>query len=183
MWVVELAHREVISFGKGGWVRYESDTLRAPVFLRFDDHGGRLRAIEIFVADDDGLTTDLFHRLPLGRIEATVNDPDDVEGMRARLRLAGPDLRRAISYWSTSFGSHAPHTWVLDMFKAQHGDAPQPEQRPLSGGDVGRKFEFAVDLDLGPIEAGKRDRGDAFYRRVAEAYSDLAGLTACRPNR
>lgn len=145
------------------------------MYLRFEDRGGRLTPVDLFLADDSdrAITANLLRRLPLGRIEAMAQSNQDA--IRRGLLEPGPDLRRAAAYYSA--GSwvvdhpRRPDHWVARMFYAQipgsgEAQAPMPRRlrppRPSSPPDPTLKVPAA------------RPYGDAFYRHVAEVYSALA---------
>ena len=95
---------EQLSIGNGGWVRYESNELSFPVFVRFvqaDD--GRLVPVDLFLTNDQEHEALSLREVPFGRIQAWVNvEPDDV---LRKIAAPGPDLRTLISWFSRSVGS------------------------------------------------------------------------------
>lgn len=173
---------ERLRIGNGGWVLYSSTVLPA-LWVRFAEAAGRLRLVELFIADDAGLDTHTLRQLPLGRIEAWVNGPDAADSVRAHLAVPGPDLRRAAAYFDTTFGARETH-WVADMLAAQvkgsdvpqvpmpsrRARAPKPGWRPPPG--LRGLAEATLRLDV----PKSRSYGDDFYRQVATAYSALTRL-------
>lgn len=163
---------ESLSVGNGGWVRYQSQVLPDPVFLRFEDHDGRLVPVDLFLPSER-VTAATLRKVPLGRIEAWANEDPLV---RYGLTLPHVDLRTAASHFVTTFGHTATH-WVAEMLHSQlpgwEGERPKrlPLAKPL--GTVTYVFPSAL-IDVTPAEG--RDKGDAFYRRVAEVYREQSSL-------
>jgi hypothetical protein len=173
---------EHLRIGNGGWVCYTSGAL-PPVWARFREASGRLRLVELYTADEDGLDTGTLRRLPLGRLEAWVNAPDTAGMVRARLRIPGPDLRRAAAYFSHTVGPGGH--WVADMLHAQiqgsgvpqapmptpgRARAPEPGAARKAAARRAEAQRTALQLDV----PRTRRYGDGFYQQVAEAYSALA---------
>jgi hypothetical protein len=167
---------ERLTVGNDGWVRYRSDELPA-VYVRLapkDD--GRLAMTELYLADDDTLDVNRLRRIPLGRIEAWANG-SGAQMIRDRLGIPGPDLRRAVGYFKTTWGEapteeRPPRHWVEAMYWAQFDDAPVPQApEAKQRRSLGRR---SVVPDLRLVPPADRDRGDDFYRQVAEAYSAAA---------
>lgn len=173
----------LLSIGNGGWVRYEDAELDPSVFVRFADRDGRLVPIDMFLPAMDGLDAGLLRKVPLGVLQAWVNEPDIASDVRAHLAIAGPDLRTAASHFATNFGGKVDH-WVARMLRAQHESAPKSERvtpGPLSefGWDRRRRqkagathepVEIDARLDVPP----GRPYPDGFYKEVARVYSSLA---------
>ena len=67
--------RSRLSIGSGGWVRFMASDLPAAVYVRYEDRGGRLVAVELYVDPLEGapVSPDLLRQVPLGRIDAYVN--------------------------------------------------------------------------------------------------------------
>ena len=172
------ATHEMLTPGNGGWVRYQSDVLPVPVFARLEEREGRFVIVDLFVPapEGGGIDTTLLRSVPTARIEAWANSPD--ARMGASFLLPGPDLRRAVSYFSTSFNyrkGREPAHWVERMFHAQMPGTgeKQPKQAPLAAPMRDPLVLLAaVDATL-PVPTG-RSYGDDFYRLVAVAYSALA---------
>lgn len=178
------ATHERLTEGNGGWVRYQSDVLPVPVFVRLEDRGGRLVLADLFLpapTEGGGLDTTLLRAVPTARIEAWANTAGVAEGIRARLRLPGPDLRRAASYFSTTFGSRARPTWVTRMLKAQVPGSGEQQAKMLDLAEpMTDPLELLARVDAELDKAARlptptgRNYGDHFYQAVATAYSLLA---------
>lgn len=171
-----------LASGNGGWLRYEDGEDLPVVFLRVEDNEGRLRIADLFITDGR-VDAQMLRRLPLGRLEAWINEPDVAGPVRAHLGVPAPDLRRLVAYFDTTFGTRAgeprrPH-WVADAYWAQVPDsgvpqAPQmalrlwakrPPAPPALSDD---RHELVV---VGPHRTpSTRALGDAFYASVADAY-------------
>jgi len=171
---------ESLAEGNGGWVRYQSDSLsNVPVFVRLEDRDGRLVPVDVFITAIDGsIDTTVLRSIPMGRIEAWVNAPVPAEGIRARLPLPGPDLRRAASYFSTTIGALARKTWVSRMLSAQvkHSEEEQPAMLDLAT----HPSPLIIDIeDVNALLAMPEGRsyGEDFYRTVAGLYAQLARRT------
>ena len=163
--------------GRGGWVRYESDDLDVPVFVRFaPGSGGALEPVDLFLPSVGGpLSPTLLRRVPLGRIEAWVNaDPDFV--LRG-IRLPGPDLRRLAAHFDTQLGNDETH-WVALSMKAQEtGTNQAPAGELTSDKDDEPAARQPTHRDVRLDIPAARPYGDDFYRTVADAYRTVAGRT------
>jgi hypothetical protein len=166
---------ERLSYGNGGWVRYESDDLPCPAFVRFvraDD--GRLIPADLFLTDEQGLDAGLIRKVPLGRIQASVNLRP--EFVRLKMKRPSPDLRRLVSYFATSLRhGHEHDDWVSRSLASQMGgsDEPMPKMLPLSNGSL----DPAPPLDKSEAVLAvptSRRFGDDFYREVAAVYVRVA---------
>ncbi len=162
----------MLSTGNGGWVRYESSDLEAPVFIRFERKGRRFVPVDLFMASDGGLSAPMLRMVPLGRIETWANTPEQADLLEASSRWPQVDLRTAISYFGTTFGARAKDDWVRRMLQPQHGE-PQPKPQPLSSG----RPKKAAPVDARLVVPTTRDKGDDFYRQVAGVYQQLAQQT------
>lgn len=172
---METTH-EQLTEGNGGWVRYQSNALSAPVFARLEDRAGRLVLVDLFLPAVDGtIDTTLLRAIPTGRIEAWANMPRVAESIRAALNLPAPDLRRAVSYFATSFGRRARRTWVTRMLAAQvdGSDEPQVEMLELAPRLIDPLFDLASVNARLAVPKG-RNYGDDFYKQVASIYARLA---------
>ncbi|MGO9288989.1 MAG: hypothetical protein ACLQIJ_09575 [Polyangia bacterium] len=166
---------ELLSYGNGGWVRYESDDLSCPAFVRFvtaDD--GRLIPADLFLSDEQGLDAELLRNVPLGRIQARVNLRPEL--VRLKIKRPGPDLRRLVSYFATRLPhGHEHDDWVSRSFASQMVgfDEPTPKMLPLSDGSP----EPAPRLDKSEAVLSvptSRTFGNDFYREVAAVYVRVA---------
>jgi hypothetical protein len=176
-----------LSVGNGGWVRFQSAALEpTAAFLRFREESGRLVIAELYVsAESLAMDPERIRRLPLGRIEAWVNEPDTAEQIRRRLDVPGPDLHRAIGSYATTFGQRRPPQeprplhWVERMYFAQiegsgEPQAPEPDlSRPLGSVLVETPEMPDAKLDV-PIA---RPYPTDFFRDVAKVYSALSAIT------
>lgn len=172
------ARHEVLREGNGGWVRYQSDVLATPVFVRLEDRDGRLVLVDLFVpSQGGGIDTTLLRSIPTGRIEAWCNHPDVAAGIRAGLKAPGPDLRRAVSYFDTTFNMNHPRRtnhWVARMMYAQVAGSDEPQAKM---GELEPRMPDPLRADPHlPVPAG-RNYGDDFYRLVAQRYAALATMT------
>lgn len=163
---------EELSFGNGGWARYRSPALPAPVMIRFADRAGRLVPVELYVDAGDGqVDAKLLRTLPLGRIEAWVNRADSP--LRARLEIPGPDLRRLAGHYAWGSFGKATH-WVARSMAAQirgSGEAQAPLAKPppaLVEEEAPPPGWFHLEVPTG------RDHGDEFYEELADRYGVAA---------
>lgn len=76
---------ERLSVGNGGWVR--SREVGANVWVRLVDDDGRLVPVDLFLEVDEPHVLDakVLRRVPLGRIEAAANAPDNAKVIRRRM--------------------------------------------------------------------------------------------------
>jgi len=172
--------------GYGGWVRYQSSAVRAPVFVRVEDRDGRLVLADLFVAAQGEGVVDatLLRSIPIGKIEAWVNDPKVAASIRKRMESPGPDLRRAVSYFESQFDRRHRQTWITKMLAAQiegsgedqpvmrNLDPPLPEFMVEDGKLM---VECRVEVPKG------RNHGDEFYCQVASIYSELLRFGSANP--
>jgi hypothetical protein len=177
-----------LSVGKRGWVRYQARSIEpTAVFVRFADEEGRLVVRELYVSAEGGpMDPEQVRRLPLGRIEAWVNEPDTAEVVRRHMPFPGADLRRAIAFYATTFGRRRdregkpaePH-WVERMHLAQieGSGEPQPPMRDLS------KPLGAIEIEMPDLPDARLDvptgrpYPNEFFNDVATVYSALAAIT------
>jgi len=134
--------------GDGGWLR------AGGAFVRFADQGKRLVATTVVIGGAEGLPidTDALRSVPLGRLEAWANGPG-AKALRAGLDRPGPDPAAAL-------GQAIP--------------APTRPSRPRSG----RKHLGTFDVTVLEVPTAPGDKGDAFYRQVADIYKDAASAGA-----
>ncbi len=173
---------ESLEVGNSGWCRWHAATLDSPVFVRFQDADGRLVIVDLFLAaEGHPLDANMLRRIPLGAIEQWVNaDETFALVVRGHLLFPGPDLRTAVSYFATTFGTDEPDHWVVHMFASQFDawDGPVPDQQSLQAPHQAMK-RAPLNPDEFRLEVpGARPFGDDFYRAVAQAYraASLAGV-------
>jgi hypothetical protein len=140
--------------GGGGWVKYSSPT--HTLFVRCVERDDRLVPVELLTADEAGLRTAAFRKLPLFRIEAWVNQPETSEVICRRMSEPAPDPRAELEAQITRR--------VVQGKVAGHIG--------LSGGltvePAGRPPDANLDVPLA------RPYGDEFYRQVTAVYERLA---------
>lgn len=178
---VEIHHHLVV--GNGGWVRWTSGDRVG--YIRFStEPGERHVPTELYLPTDGLLTAASLRTLPLGRIEAWVNEPDTAQSLELRGRLPGVDLQRAAAHFATYFDFHntraateawpdglIKETWVMEMFWAQEGHVdqqPMPKPSP---------WESAAGVEQPSLVLRLPDRkpyDDDFYKAVASTYSTAA---------
>lgn len=178
-----------LTIGHAGWVRLVDDDLPGPLYARcLRDERGRWNVSEVYL-DGRGavLTAEMFRRLPLGPLEAWVNEAaDEVESKYDR--ASAVDLSTMASAYSTSFGAQADprRDWLAMAYFASF-DADVREQEGL--GDLVRpkripgprrpRADSSYRLTEGP---GPDGLTDAFLARVGRAYA-AAMLRGERPNK
>jgi hypothetical protein len=127
---------ESLMMGNGGWVRYDSPE-RSSVYLRFAELDGRLRPVELYwpSGEDQPLGSRAMRDLPLGRLEAWVNDPETARYVRTHIDIPGPPMRTVISYYNVRFGESSLtepryRNWAVEMYFDQlgHPDVAHVEQ-------------------------------------------------------
>lgn len=77
--------KERLAATRGGWVLYRSVDPTVTAWIRFEERGARLVAVDLSVAQ--GIDTDTLRTLPFGRIDAWANSPD---AKHLREWLGGP---------------------------------------------------------------------------------------------
>lgn len=158
--------RMQISYGNGGWVRVDYETLPGPLYLRLTlDDTGRWHTREVFIEGEDRHVeaADL-RNIPLRALETEILGNGGLEIMTTHARLPGPDLATLASYYATTFGSAARRTWVTDSFHAQlpgGEDVRAPRQDPAA--PVRHK-------PVPPLSAPDEGLTDEFLTHVAAAY-------------
>jgi hypothetical protein len=176
---VVIKTTEQLTYGNGGWLRYQSAQLPVPVFVRMELAGERFRICEMYVGGPSrrGITGELVRQIPFNRIEAWANE--DGDHLRSRMNRAAPDLRRLVSHFRSDPrrsidlpGRPAPRPdWVSRSLDAQfdNNDEPQARELPLT-----EHFEpqvVRIDARLPRPASGRY--GDDFYRAVATVYLQL----------
>lgn len=151
-----------VSYAGGGWVRVLSAELPGPLYVRVTDAGdGRLRVRDLFLqGDDEPVTAGHLRRLPVGAVEAAINDRGWT--IRPRLDTSGPDLRTELGKtpWMRSVSTSRSTSWsveIADQVGTTDGVDPPPLHRP-----PGRLSED-------------------FFLAVARAYSRHASTPGARP--
>lgn len=168
-----------LSIGNGGWIRHQDDTA-AVVFVRFEDHEGRLRPVDVFLAAEGPILANDLRAVPLGQIEAWVNAQDTAELVRSLLLIPGPLVRTAVTHFTS--GAGGPDHWVTQMLRSQlpQSGVKEAPAMPLRG-KAGSGQTIADDPDLRIEEPTGRPYGDDFYRQVVRAYQAAAQVTT-QPN-
>ena len=168
---------DTISVGNGGWVRFESTKVGAPVFLKFEEQKGRLVVIDLFLASRTSIDAEMLRRIPFGLIESETNTEPTATALRAGLDQPGVDLRTLVSYFGTSFGPQVDH-WVARSLKAQiwgSGEKNAPIGRLVSSDQ--RPITPALKREARLKVPAQRAYGDDFYRDVARVYNAITGRT------
>lgn len=155
------------AWGYGGWVRVAGDD-HPMAYARFArNDSGRWVVVELYVVSDADapIRRPDMRALPLPDLEAFANEVEADRFMEAQSRHPGPDLRRAASYFSTTFGSQARH-WVADSWHAQFPKSgikqppmgKEPESNERRRGKVPH------------LETPPEGLTDDFLRQVVKAY-------------
>lgn len=158
--------RRVVT-GNGGWVLYSSSDL-PPVFVRFKLIGTRFAPVDLFVENDEGITPELLRRIPLGRIEASVNSGRMAEALRASINDPAPDLRTAARYFQTEVWDGSMDDWASMMLVSQEPGKERYRPKSPLPIDWVPKDEPVIDVKLAVPE--RRPYPDDFYRAVADRY-------------
>lgn len=158
------------SIGNAGWVRLQPRRKADRdgfVLVRFAEGvAGRLVLSEVYM---EGAATRTGTPLRWERLETVANHPDIAPTIRARLTLAGPDLRRLASHYGSTFG-HADD-WVAASMYAQLPEsgipqAPAAKEPPPVNAPVSHSAVLSIPEG--------RKYGPDFYADVARVYKDLA---------
>ena len=171
------------SYGYGGWMQVARDSWpHHVVFVRMQrqDGDGPYRAREVYVVPRDNTPVDasLLRDIPMVQLESFA--AVDEHELDTSIKLPGPDLETAARFYGTHFGSAAPQSWVRDMMWSQYDDSefapldPPPPPLPPPPEPMEEILGRAVVLD---VPSGGGDKGDDFYRSVADAYRYLAPRT------
>jgi hypothetical protein len=153
--------------GLGGWVRFRPDE-GAPVLVRFrPTNDGRVEARELFVTSEDRLDSNGLRAIPLGQLEAMANAPHIRDALS---RSVGED--EAVED-RAALADAKLQDWLDSIFPVQTVEAPLIE-------NLGQVFTPTITqrrprLRIAVPKGHKYP--DDFYRRVAAAYSYLAGQT------
>lgn len=179
-----------LRIGNGGWVELVSDGEAFAVVRFTEDDAGRLRPTELYLAGPV-VSGVLLRSLQLGEIEGWVNSTGVAEHVRAGLRIPSVDLRRAASYYGTTFGETAFDEngrgvhWAVEMIASQYPDEKRRQRRrrfarPVVKGVPVAPFGDAhaeqvrrprVNPRLKVPESGPYP--DRFYEQVATVYGGL----------
>lgn len=158
-----------MSFGNGGWVRVDLDTLPGPLYVRFQHIGERWRPTELYLDGRDQLLIgEMLRRLPLPAIEDAANEYEDV--LASRVHAPGVDLSVLASHYGTTFSRKmVERNWVAASFYAQFPGSKKVERASHR--------EDAADVDLAMVvpplryAADGRSLTDDFLKSVAEAMA------------
>lgn len=176
---------ERLTEGFGGWVRWQGTDFPHPVFIRLTEESGRLVVAELYISGDGArLDARTFRRLPLGRIETWVNQPDVATTIRYKMSFPAPDLAMAASLFASSprkVDDRHPSDWANDMLWSQVKGSGVRRARPgRTAEPLPEPVEEVIDLRVEVPDTFRYD--DAFYARVAEVY-ELAGRYYAAPAR
>ena len=146
------------------------------LYLRFIDASGHLTPVDFFLQGEK-VDAQLLRRIPLGRYEAVANRPTTAKKIREGLQLAAPDLRTAIRFFASDYGSGEPAQpkpdWAYLMMRAQVDEAlPRPPARLAQGRPI-RAEERAPKLRIEMPTS--KPFPDQFWRSVAAVYSQALG--------
>ena len=155
-----------ISYGNGGWVRVDSETLPGPLYLHLaQDDEGHWHTREVFVEGEvrHVEAADL-RNIPLRALETEILADGGQDVLTNHARLPGPDLATLASYYATTFGLNARRTWVTDSFWAQ-----------MPGGEEvhaprGMRVAAITHKPVPPLSAPSEGLTDEFLTHVAAAY-------------
>jgi len=176
-------------FGNGGWIRLyglvAGDSAPFALVRMTEAASGWLEIAELYL---EGRVSDtVLDRLRPRPLERLLNSQELSGRIKERLGTPGCDLRRAASYYGTSFGGDAfdengrGMDWAAEMWLSQFPDPSIQRQpgwkmrkpvigirRPPLQDSTGPGWLVSVDCRLDvPTE---RPYGDAFYRSVASIY-------------
>jgi hypothetical protein len=138
--------------GKAGWCLYSDEELKAPVYVRFGAHGGRLEVTAIHLASEERVTGTTLRSIPLGRIEAIANAPEMHEQIREAINNVTDRAMIATAESLAGFTSLVPERTPNALISMRWR----------------REKTFFIPLDR---PNGKRP--DSFYSDVARRYTDL----------
>jgi hypothetical protein len=149
---------EQVIRGAGGWVRYARSDSAVLTYVRYDDVGGRLEPVEIYLErhDDGALTTDSLRQLPLGRISASVLSRPDLPPVARHATAPGPDLRRLARRF-------------LSAIKPDPTPVKKPFKLPTDEPDPNLSAKLQI-----PQAGPRQPYPDEFFEQVAEIYQRLA---------
>ena len=176
-----MSNVERYGMGHGGWIRYAASDLEAVLFVRFAHAAdGRLQPTDLFLEGDGHLTASMLRRLPLSKIEAEVNGPDMRKHLEKGLELPSPDLRTAVSYFSTMIGEEGERHWAAQMLRSQlDGSDVEPAPR-IEHEDARPRRRRAPSIVLVEVPEKGGRYPDEFYAGLARVYTNLVA-TSERP--
>jgi hypothetical protein len=156
--------------GEGGWCALREDVDGPDVALvRFEeDPGGRLRIAEVLFRPSGGVKSDSLRELPLARLEARANVPENHERLLDAIRTTGAETVAATDAWVGAMASRS-------------NDPDEDQARTLvssfasEGGKARRRLRSAQLR-----HRGTRPRPDSFYEAVATDYT-VRAQTSSRP--
>lgn len=167
-----------IQIGNGGWMRVELLDGGIAYVRAAPASDGKLEVVELYV--EGHLTTDVLRSVPLGQITAACNSPGVEEAIRGRLKIPGPDLRRLVSFFATTFGPQARH-WVAESMRAQFADSTV--EQPAVSDDTPLQqtapLPAKVRKSRRVLKAPPRKPyPDSFYEKVADQYLAASAETS-----
>lgn len=160
-----------LTVGNRGWVCYRASDLDDPIWVRLvEAEDGRLVVADLFVPFEAPPTVRHLRHVAerVGRAETLANGPEVRDMIRDGMRVLGPDLRTAVSYFASSFGARAEDHWVRRMFLAQveGSDEPRPEPKPTPAKPEPIRESNGLEL----VRPESKPYPEAFWRDVAETY-------------
>ena len=184
-----------MTIGPAGWVRFESEDLPGPLYVRLvKSETSRWVTTEIYLDGSDSggqvVTPELVRRLPLASYESLANDYADELDERLTQPTA-MNLSTMASYFNTTFGTRpgvlqrqVTKNWVAMAYASRLN----PEKLKAEGLDLdrpktkrdprGNPLDTSYRLTQGPIDG----INSAFLRNVARAYMAALGRGE-RPNK
>jgi hypothetical protein len=144
---LDLAPGEACVLGGDGWAFYTAGEIDEGVFLRLDRESPdkRLRLVEVRAGGQGGLSAPALRELPVARIEAAANNPKEAWRINQAIK-DGPPIDVSEPWSGSRLGS---------FFR-------DPRR-------VARRHRVLRQLRLRVPKGAKKS--DAFYSRVASAYS------------
>jgi transposase-like protein len=151
-----LSPSEACVLGRKGWVFYTPGEIDEGVFLRLarDSPGKRLKVVEVRAGGPDGLSARTLRELPVARIEAAANNPREAWRVNQAIKDGPP------------FDMSEPYAGLSSAFFRDPSRVAR-RQRTL------RQLKLRI-----PKTARK---SDAFYSRVANAYSSEVSMGNRQP--
>jgi hypothetical protein len=168
-----------IEVGRGGWVRWQTESPLLVGLFRLEDRHGRLAIAELHMADAPERSRDL-SAIPLADVSALAGDEEFAAEVRRYLHHAAPLLTVAASWFATGPGNKSRH-WVDDMLRCQYRD--DTPAAPIAWSEFPGYLKARSSRRQARIEGvadavlkipSTRNYPDEFYESVANAYSSLA---------